>query len=109
MNIVCMHHLPFEVSTYSCKGHHQLYLYILKHTHVHLLQFYMNITYTCNCYTLHSHTSTDEVPSDHVLWQFAQPVAQQTKNWGRLVLYLGLLPADAASTQHYQVYMYFTY
>ena len=29
-------------------------------------------------------------------------------NWPRLVLYLGLLPADAASTQYYQVYR-FTY
>ena len=58
---------------------------------------------------MYSHTSADEVPSDHVLWQFAQPVAQQTKNWARLVLYLGLLPADAASTQHYQVNMEFSY
>ena len=58
---------------------------------------------------MYSHTSADEVPSDHVLWQFAQPVAQQTKNWARLALYLGLLPADAASTQPYQVHMQFTY
>ena len=89
----------------------------MKHTHVHvhallLYEHYIYIVHViaalCS-YTMYSHTSADEVPSDHVLWQFAQPVAQQTKNWARLVLYLGLLPADAASTQHYQVYMQFTY
>ena len=33
----------------------------------------------------------------------AAPVARHTTNWGRLALYLGLMPADAADTQHYQV------
>ena len=57
--------------------------------------------------------STDEIPSDSLLRQFARLVAQQTKNWARLILYLGLLTADAANSQHYQVreiqYMYLTY
>ena len=46
---------------------------------------------------------TDDEPSDDVLRQCARLVAQQTKNWARLALYLGLLPADAANAQHYQV------
>jgi hypothetical protein len=45
----------------------------------------------------------DEIPSDLTLRQFVRPVARQTKNWARLALYLGLLPGEAATPQHYQV------
>ena len=47
----------------------------------------------------------DEVPSDNILRQFARPVAQNTKNWARLALYLGLLPTEAANSQYYQVHV----
>jgi hypothetical protein len=50
----------------------------------------------------YSSNPDDDEPSDDVLRQCARLVAQQTKNWARLALYLGLLPADAANAQHYQ-------
>jgi hypothetical protein len=50
----------------------------------------------------YSSNPDDEIPNDRTLRWLAGPVARQTKNWARLVLYLGLMPADVADTQHYR-------
>lgn len=66
---------------------------------------YVTVLIACvSCFFLPPHIPstlqcTAQAPSDHLLRQFARPVAQQTTNWGRLALFLGLLPTDATNSQ----------
>ena len=83
---------------------------VLRHTCnvcTHFLHFQFNLIFVLlgvgTCMDMYINPSpTDDEPSDDMLRRFSRLVARQTKNWARLALYLGLLPADAA--QHYQVH-----